>query len=110
MAPEFVHKHIINKHASKMQDAKDKAYKDIFFDSYRHDPVRPRNPGAHNFGPMQAPPPHGKNAPAPVHILIDVVKDLAKVALVAKGSKVTDSDGAKVGSKAKAKALATMRC
>lgn len=59
MAPEFVHKHIINKHASKMQDAKDKAYKDIFFDSYRHDPVRPRNPGAHNFGPMQAPPPHG---------------------------------------------------
>ena len=29
---------------------------------------------------------------------------------MAKGSKVTDSDGAKVVSKAKAKALVTMRC
>eukprot|EP00656_Telonema_subtile_P038744 TRINITY_DN43939_c0_g1_i1.p2 TRINITY_DN43939_c0_g1~~TRINITY_DN43939_c0_g1_i1.p2 ORF type:complete len:167 (-),score=42.63 TRINITY_DN43939_c0_g1_i1:189-689(-) len=44
MGSEFVHKHIVNKHKPKLEEAQEAHYQKLYFDNYTQDPVRPRTP------------------------------------------------------------------
>lgn len=43
MATEFVHKHIINKHSAKLDEAKTAEYARIYFENYKNDQQHPQN-------------------------------------------------------------------
>lgn len=50
MGSEFVHKHITNKHAAKLQEALDAHLQKLFFQNYCRDPSRPRTAQPMGYG------------------------------------------------------------